>query len=378
MLRKLMKNFVDFFIVIIAMIALIPNECMSSIDDTNLRKNIAEQIARDHGIIDDLRTYTISELNDLDMRLNIISRIQRDHGMTVDWRDNSVSTLSQLEMRLNITKRIQRDHGITVDWKTNSISALNALEMRLNEDKRKQISTSNLEYSQSRTKNQNIFVEAQKRTEDAQNKEYNEMLNNAIRFLKDEQNTKPNTQNQNNKKTTYSKQDNWFLHLSSRVSSYIIAICAFGIFTIIFNNYKNIQKNTNDTKYRREFNNHKNSKKERENHENFTYDSNKEQKSEDSAQKEKSKKSNRKEKNNFQSEEQKNIYIKKRQYFASILGLNDNFTPNEIKKRYLDLVKQYHPDKVAHLGPKLKKLAEQEMIKINEAYEFFKMNGDIT
>lgn len=373
-----MKYFYTSFIIVIALMAFIPHECMSSIDDSNMRKNTAERIERDHGMTLDWRTYSTSELNDIEMRLNIISRIQRDHEMTVDWRANTVSTLSQLEMRLNITRRIQRDHGITVDWKTNSISALSEVEMRLNEDKRKQISTSDLEYSQSRTKNKNISVKAQKRTEDIQKKEYNQMLNNAIQFLQDEQTSKSNTQNQNNQKTTSSKQENLFLHLSSGLFSYIIAISAFGILTLIFNNHKNIQKNTNDAKYRQESYNHKNSKDEREKHENFTYHSNKEQRNDDSAKKEQFQQNNEKGKNNFQSEEPKNIHIKNRQYFASILGLNENFTSMDIKKRYIDLVKQYHPDKVAHLGPKLKKIAEQEMIKINEAYEFFKMNGDIT
>jgi DnaJ like chaperone protein len=33
---------------------------------------------------------------------------------------------------------------------------------------------------------------------------------------------------------------------------------------------------------------------------------------------------------------------------------------------------QYHPDRVAHLGPKLREVAEHEMKEINEAYDFFR------
>ena len=35
-------------------------------------------------------------------------------------------------------------------------------------------------------------------------------------------------------------------------------------------------------------------------------------------------------------------------------------------------MKEYHPDKVSKLGSKLKKVAEEESKKINEAFEYFK------
>ena len=34
-------------------------------------------------------------------------------------------------------------------------------------------------------------------------------------------------------------------------------------------------------------------------------------------------------------------------------------------------MREYHPDKVVALGPKLRELAENETKKINAAYEFF-------
>jgi len=58
-------------------------------------------------------------------------------------------------------------------------------------------------------------------------------------------------------------------------------------------------------------------------------------------------------------------------YYTEILGLKGKLSKNDIKKRYLELVKKYHPDKVEHLGEEFKKLAEIKFKKINEAYKFF-------
>jgi DnaJ like chaperone protein len=59
-------------------------------------------------------------------------------------------------------------------------------------------------------------------------------------------------------------------------------------------------------------------------------------------------------------------------YYAEILGLSGSVTAGEVKRVYRNLAMQYHPDKVAHLGPKLRQVAHEEMKKINEAYAFFR------
>jgi hypothetical protein len=43
-------------------------------------------------------------------------------------------------------------------------------------------------------------------------------------------------------------------------------------------------------------------------------------------------------------------------------------TPNELKSRYHELLKQSHPDRVASMGPDFKKLAEKKTKEINDAY----------
>jgi hypothetical protein len=51
------------------------------------------------------------------------------------------------------------------------------------------------------------------------------------------------------------------------------------------------------------------------------------------------------------------------------LGVTSNASLDEIKAAYKEQIKQYHPDRVAALGPKLKALAELETKALNAAYE---------
>ena len=56
-------------------------------------------------------------------------------------------------------------------------------------------------------------------------------------------------------------------------------------------------------------------------------------------------------------------------YYA-ILGITPSATLEEIKAAYREKAKQYHPDRVSHLGPEFQELAERRMKELNEAYEF--------
>lgn len=52
----------------------------------------------------------------------------------------------------------------------------------------------------------------------------------------------------------------------------------------------------------------------------------------------------------------------------AVFDLPENASKEEIEARYRELVQQYHPDKVNHLGEDLKKLAHEKMLEITTAY----------
>lgn len=72
--------------------------------------------------------------------------------------------------------------------------------------------------------------------------------------------------------------------------------------------------------------------------------------------------------NNSTINNQDSTKINKSPY--EILGINENATKEEIQKAYKDKVKQYHPDKVSHLGEELQKIANEKFLEIKEAYDF--------
>ena len=53
----------------------------------------------------------------------------------------------------------------------------------------------------------------------------------------------------------------------------------------------------------------------------------------------------------------------------AVLGLGRGATFSEAKKAYRTLIQQHHPDKVAHLAPELRELAEQRTRELNGAME---------
>jgi membrane protein implicated in regulation of membrane protease activity len=58
--------------------------------------------------------------------------------------------------------------------------------------------------------------------------------------------------------------------------------------------------------------------------------------------------------------------------YAKVLGLTGKVTPSEIKKKYLELMKQNHPDKVRSMSDEIREVAERRSKEINEAYEYFR------
>jgi hypothetical protein len=52
-----------------------------------------------------------------------------------------------------------------------------------------------------------------------------------------------------------------------------------------------------------------------------------------------------------------------------VLGIRRDAPLDDAKRAYREKIAQYHPDKVAHLGPKLREVAEAEARSINNAWE---------
>jgi DnaJ like chaperone protein len=53
----------------------------------------------------------------------------------------------------------------------------------------------------------------------------------------------------------------------------------------------------------------------------------------------------------------------------TVLGIDESASEETIKGAYRELVGQYHPDKVAHLGEEFKRLAEERFKQIQQAYQ---------
>lgn len=59
--------------------------------------------------------------------------------------------------------------------------------------------------------------------------------------------------------------------------------------------------------------------------------------------------------------------------YYDVLEISENASPDEIKKAYKRLVRQWHPD--THKSSERKQMAEKEMKKINEAYDMLEKAG---
>ena len=53
----------------------------------------------------------------------------------------------------------------------------------------------------------------------------------------------------------------------------------------------------------------------------------------------------------------------------AVLGISRTAGPKEIQTAYRERMREYHPDKVAHLGEDLQKLAHQRSLEIQQAYQ---------
>ena len=53
-----------------------------------------------------------------------------------------------------------------------------------------------------------------------------------------------------------------------------------------------------------------------------------------------------------------------------VLGVQPTASMDEIKAAFRERARQYHPDRVAGLGPEFREIAEKKMKQLNEAYDF--------
>lgn len=68
---------------------------------------------------------------------------------------------------------------------------------------------------------------------------------------------------------------------------------------------------------------------------------------------------------------QQQTAIREEDYYR-VLGVEPGADFDRIKSAYRQLSRQYHPDKVSHLGEEFRKVAEEKMKEINEAYQALK------
>ena len=76
--------------------------------------------------------------------------------------------------------------------------------------------------------------------------------------------------------------------------------------------------------------------------------------------------------NNADFESIKAMFVKDTGADYKILEVTPDATNDELKKAYRKMAKKYHPDKVNHLGPEVKKQAEEKFRQVQMAYENLK------
>jgi hypothetical protein len=62
----------------------------------------------------------------------------------------------------------------------------------------------------------------------------------------------------------------------------------------------------------------------------------------------------------------------KNAYYGKLIGLMGKVTKEQIRSKYIGMISLYHPDRVQHLGPEFRELAEMKSKEINAAYDWLR------
>jgi DnaJ like chaperone protein len=61
-----------------------------------------------------------------------------------------------------------------------------------------------------------------------------------------------------------------------------------------------------------------------------------------------------------------------------ILDVSPSVSNDELKRAFRKMANKFHPDKVAHLGVEMQKLAEEKFKAVNDAYQQIKKDRGIS
>jgi DnaJ like chaperone protein len=82
--------------------------------------------------------------------------------------------------------------------------------------------------------------------------------------------------------------------------------------------------------------------------------------------------------NNSDYESIKAMFVKETTSAYKILEVDKSATDEEVKKAYRRMAVEFHPDKVAHLGPEFQQDAKEKFQAVNDAYERIKTERGIS
>jgi hypothetical protein len=70
--------------------------------------------------------------------------------------------------------------------------------------------------------------------------------------------------------------------------------------------------------------------------------------------------------------------LDKESRYRKLLGLSGATTKQDVRKRFLEVIAKYHPDKVSHLAREFQSMAEEKSKALIEAYEYFRTKDDVS